>query len=351
MMRAAHLAPGALATATLVRLGRFTNRTFVLPLLIFFPTSRCNSRCISCDWWKQNGADDLTIGEICAFARTLGPLGTRVVVFSGGEPLLRPEVFDAADAFIDQEITLHLLTSGVLLERFAAKVARRFARVCVSLDAADDALYERIRGVNALATVGRGIAALRRAAPDAAVTGRATLHGANFRELPRLIDHARRIGLDSISFLPADVSSRAFGRDAAPDARTLTLDAGEIAEFEQTIERTIAAYADEFASGFVAESPARLRRLPRYYAALRGEAAFPPVSCTAPWVSVVVEANGAVRPCFFHGAIGNIREAALDAIVAGNLRQFRDALEVAANPVCERCVCSLNTSWRNAPWT
>ena len=56
----------ALATATLVQLGRVTNRTFVLPLLIFYPTGRCNSRCVSCDWWKQSGADDLTLDQTVA---------------------------------------------------------------------------------------------------------------------------------------------------------------------------------------------------------------------------------------------------------------------------------------------
>ena len=350
-MLAAHLAPGALTTSTLVRLGRITNRTFVLPLLILFPTGRCNSRCVSCDWWKQSGVDDLTIDEMRALAQSLPALGTRVVVFSGGEPLLRPEVFDAADAFLDQHIALHLLTSGVLLERFAHRVAGRFSRVCVSLDASSDALYEQIRGVNALGTVARGVARLRREAPDVPVTGRATLHRANFRELPRLIDHARAIGLDAISFLPADVSSRAFGRERAPDAAVLALDADEIAAFAEIVERTVRAYARDFASGFVAESPDKLRRLPQYYAALRGDAAFPSVSCTAPWVSVVVEANGGVRPCFFHEAIGNIRETPLERIVSDNLRQFRDRLDVGANPVCVRCVCSLNTSWRSAPWT
>ena len=350
-MRAAHLAPGALTTSTLVRLGRITNRTFVLPLLILFPTGRCNSRCVTCDWWKQSGADDLTIDEIRGLARALPSLGTRVVVFSGGEPLLRPEVFDAADAFLARDITLHLLTSGVLLERFADRVGRRFSRVCVSLDATTDALYEQIRGVNALGTVARGVARLRREAPALPITGRATLHRANFRELPRLIDHARRIGLDEISFLPADVSSRAFGRETVPDTRTLALDVDEIAEFTQIVERTVVAYANDFESGFVAESADKLRRLPQYYAALRGDAPFPMVSCTAPWVSVVVEANGNVRPCFFHDPVGNIRQTPLDTIVGENLRRFRDRLDVGANPVCVRCVCSLNTSWRNAPWT
>ena len=73
-----------LATDALVAAGTATNRTFVLPLLIFYPTGRCNSRCVSCDWWKHGGADDLTLHEIQELADVLPSLGTRVVVFSGG---------------------------------------------------------------------------------------------------------------------------------------------------------------------------------------------------------------------------------------------------------------------------
>ncbi len=339
-----------LATAVLVRLGEVTNRNFVLPLVVFYPTSRCNSRCISCDWWKQTGDGDLTIDEIDRLAGSLPALGTRLVVFSGGEPLLRPEVFDAAAMFRARGMTLHLLTSGVLLERFADRVAAAFSQVCVSLDATTDELYERVRGVAALNAVGRGVARLRRLAPTVRVTGRSTLHRANFRELPRLIDKARSLRLDGISFLPADVSSAAFGRDRPPDPAPLALDRGEIAEFEAIVDRTIAAYADAFDAGFVAESPGKLRRLPKYYAALAGEAAFPEPNCNAPWVSVVVEANGAVRPCFFHEPVGNVRETPLGSIVARNLRAFRHGLDVESNPVCRRCVCGLRTGWRSAPW-
>jgi MoaA/NifB/PqqE/SkfB family radical SAM enzyme len=340
----------ALATATLIRLGQATNRTFVLPLLIFYPTGRCNSRCVSCDWWKQTGADDLTLEEIDTLAAALPALGTRMVVFSGGEPLLRPEVFDAARLFRARGTALHLLTSGVLLERFAERVGEQFDRVIVSLDAANARLYEDIRGVDALAIVARGIARLRQLAPGIPLSARATLHKANFRELPRLIDHAKALGLDRISFLPADVSSLGFGRSVVPDSACLALDADEVDDFEAIVERTISVYARDFASGFVAESPDRLRRLPQYYAALRGDSPFPHVSCNAPWVSVVVEANGSVRPCFFHGSIGSLREAPLATIVGQNLRAFRESFDVGADPVCLRCVCSLKTSWRSAPW-
>src|SRR5947209_14753499 len=102
-----------LATAVLVRLAELTNRTFVLPLLIFYPTSRCNSRCVSCDWWKHGGEGDLTLVEIEDVAEALPALGTRIVAFSGGEPLLRPDVFEAASMFRSRGASLHLLTSGV----------------------------------------------------------------------------------------------------------------------------------------------------------------------------------------------------------------------------------------------
>ena len=338
-------------TTTLVRLGEMSNRTLVLPLVIFSPTSRCNSRCISCDWWKQSGEDDLTIDEIDRVSSEIAGLGARLVVFSGGEPLLRPEVFEAARLFRARGIALHLLTSGVLLERFADRVARLFSRVCVSLDARDEALYERIRGIAALATVERGIARLRQAAPAMSITARATLHRENFRQLPDLIDHARHIGLDGISFLAADVSSpSAFGRRGGGDIQPVGLDREETAEFESVIERTIQTHRRDFADGFVAESPDKLRRLARHYAAINGDAPFPRVTCNAPWVSVVIEADGSVRPCFFHDVIGNVRRAPLGTIVTRNLPAFRQSLRIGANPVCERCVCSLKTGWRTAPW-
>jgi MoaA/NifB/PqqE/SkfB family radical SAM enzyme len=343
-------AHSAFATSVLVQIGKATNRTLVLPMLLFYPTSRCNSRCISCDWWKQTGEGDLTIDEIAVIAEALPALGTRLVAFSGGEPLLRPDVFHVAALFRAHGVDLHLLTSGVLLERHAESVAEYFGRVTVSLDATTEESYQAVRGVAALGTVGKGVERLRQIAPCTPVTARATLHRANFRELPRLIDQARTMRFDGISFLAADLSSTAFGRRGHDERPPLDLDADAVAEFEDLVERTIIAHQVDFESGFILDSPRKLRRLPRYYAALAGQSPFPENHCNAPWVSVVIEADGDVRPCFFHPAIGNIRRAPLEDILGDSLRSFRDSLDVQANAVCERCVCSIKTSWRSAPW-
>lgn len=336
--------------AVVVRLNELTNHTFALPLAVFFPTSRCNSRCVSCDWWQASGEGDLTPAEVDGVARALAALGTRTVLFSGGEPLLRPEVFEMAAHFAARGITLHLHTSGVLLERFASQVASTFARVIVSLDAADEERYRAVRGVAALQTLERGVARLRTLNPALPVTARTTLHRMNFRDLPRIVEHARALAVDGISFLAADLGSSAFGRELRRPGASLALTREEVVEFADILERTIVERSDEFACGFIAESAAKLRRLPQYYAALLGLAPFPPVQCNAPYMSVVIEADGTVRPCFFHESVGSVRLRPLRDIVHDNLRAFRAALSVDDNATCERCVCSMKVGWGRAQW-
>ena len=260
----------------MVRLGEVTNRTFVLPLLIFYPTSRCNSRCVSCDWWKQSGADDLTLDEIERLAAALPALGTRMVVFSGGEPLLRPEVFDAAQLFRERGMALHLLTSGVLLERFADEVAQHFSPGH-RLARRDDRGALRTHSRRRRARHRR--ARRRAAAPDGAGPAGDRARDAAPRELSRAAAaHRPRQGDGPRSHF---VSRRPTCRRSASAAticrsgESLALTDEEIDEFEALVERTITVYAADFESGFVAESPDKLRRLPRYYAALDGAEPFP----------------------------------------------------------------------------
>jgi hypothetical protein len=40
-------------------------------MVVLAPTARCNSRCLSCDWWRADGASDLALGEIRALAAEL----------------------------------------------------------------------------------------------------------------------------------------------------------------------------------------------------------------------------------------------------------------------------------------
>jgi len=109
---------------------------------------------------------------------------------------------------------------------------------------------------------------------------------------------------------------------------------------EREMEALIAQYPGD---GFILESPAKLRRIVSHFRAHYGLEPHVAPRCNAPWVSAVVEADGSVRPCFFHPSIGNLSGTTLEAVINGAAgRSFRSTLDVANNPICRNCVCSLN---------
>jgi MoaA/NifB/PqqE/SkfB family radical SAM enzyme len=313
---------------------------------------------VSCDWWRADGASDLTLEEVRGLAKNLRQFGTRVVVFTGGEPLVRPDVMEVADVFGEQGFLLHLLTSGLALERLALPIAARFREVTVSLDGNTPELYREIRGVNGLHALTAGVRKLRALAPQIPIRARSTIHRRNFRIMPELIATARELDLNQISFLAADVTSDTFNRvpslprsdmdNTAPGALLLRRD--EVVEFAQIVESVIRTNERALAEHKIVPGPDGLRRLVQYYRAHLGLSPFPTVDCNAPWTSVVIEADGSVRPCFFHPAVGNIRERSLAEILNTAMPEFRGGLDVAANPTCQRCVCTLKVGLRSKLW-
>ena len=355
------LTPAHLRANALVKLGELTGRTHALPVVMFSPTARCNSRCVSCDWWRADGAGDLSLDEIGALAAALPRFGTRVVALTGGEPLVRPDIIEVADLFRARGIELQLLTSGLALGRYADEIAPRFQTVTVSLDGHTPELYRAIRGVDGLEAVVAGVRKLRARAPHVGVWARSTLHRLNFRHVADLIAKSREIGLDQISFLAADVSSDAFNRGpalprAADDSTSgttpvrLLLTEDEADEFEAVVEAVIRTHARDFEERRIAPDPAGMRRLVRYYRAHLGQCDFVAPACNAPWASIFIEADGAVRPCFFHPPVGNLRQRSLADLLAGALPAFRGGLDVATNALCARCVCSLKVGLRSKLW-
>jgi MoaA/NifB/PqqE/SkfB family radical SAM enzyme len=335
----------------LVKLGEMTGETHALPMVVYAPTARCNSRCVSCDWWRADGATDLTLDEVRGIAAALPAFGTRVVALTGGEPLVRADLMAVADLFRERGMVLHLLTSGLALERFASDIAARFVDVTISLDGHTPELYRTIRGVNGLDAVARGVAALRRLAPTLVIRARSTVHRHNFRFLGELVRKAHEIGVDQISFLAADVSSEAFNRAPdGPPATGLLLTREDVGELEASIESLIQREAGALAERKIVPGPDGLRRLAGYFRAQLGEGEFPPVACNAPWTSVFIGADGSVRPCFFQPAVGNLREQPLAELLTRAMPRFRRGLDVATDEICRRCVCSLKTGLRTRLW-
>jgi len=317
-----------------------------LPVLVLMVHSRCNCRCVMCDIWKTTEMRELRSSDLQPHLESIRNLGVEWVVFSGGEPLMNPGLFDLAPALHDMGIRLALLTTGLLLERYAELVALHLDEVIVSLDGPED-VHDQIRRVpSAFRLLADGVALVKTIRPDLPIRARTTVQKANFRHLQQTVSTARTLGLDSISFLAADVSSQAFNRDLiwpAERQSEIALTSPEIDALEGEMAELIRNYTIEIASGFVVEAPAKLRRIVRHFRAQIGEVVSNAPACNAPWVSAVVEADGAVRPCFFHPAIGSIADSSLDSVLnSPRALAFREQLDIDTNPTCRRCVCSLN---------
>lgn len=320
--------PGAALAAPITR----------LPLVTLYLTERCNSRCVSCDYWRH-GTQDLDLATVERLLPGLAELGTQTVLVSGGEPLLHPQWAVIAERLRRQGLRLWLLTAGLALAKQAEAVARHFEQVTVSLDGATAASYARIRGLDAFEVVCAGIRAAVRAGLH--VTLRVTVQRGNAGELPALVVLARTLGVAGISFLAADVANdAAFGRHGAP-ADDVALRQEDLPALGRSLDTLAREHVDDIASGFIAETLPKLRRIEAHCRARLGLGALPPVRCNAPTHSAVIEASGAVRPCFFIAGPTRLDEAGLPAALnAPAARRLRADIDAGRHAECARCVCA-----------
>jgi Fe-coproporphyrin III synthase len=317
-----------------------------VPLVTLYLSERCNSRCITCDYWRY-GQADMTLERVTRLAPSLSAMGTQVVLISGGEPLLNREWREIASFLREQGLRPWLLTSGLSLAKHARAAAQLFDQITVSLDGACRETYAAIRGVDAFEHVLEGVQAA--AAAGTPVGLRVTLQRGNFRELPELVKLAHSAGASQISFLAVDVANpHAFARrdTAHPN---VALQPKELLELAGILESAFQTCAADFRSGFIAEPPRKLWRILEYFTAVCGLGDYPPVRCNAPEFSAVIGARGSVQPCFFipAPAASEAGDTAGDLASALNdhaMRALRADIRAGRRPECAKCVCSM---WRD----
>jgi radical SAM protein with 4Fe4S-binding SPASM domain len=218
------------------------------------------------------------------------------------------------------------------------------------LDGTDRETYQAIRGLDALENVCEGIHAA--AAAGVAPSIRVTVQRANYRQLPQFVVLAKKLGARQVSFLAVDIANpHAFARtdDFSAD---LGLRGDDLPVLDGVLRSMERNHAEDFSSGFIAESPEKLRRLLEYFTAVNGLGAYPNVRCNAPEFSAVIGATGRVHPCFF---ITGPAEATLSngseegdmlgaELNSGPMSALRASIRAGARAECKTCVCSM---WRD----
>jgi MoaA/NifB/PqqE/SkfB family radical SAM enzyme len=324
-----------------------THKILALPIVILMPHSACNCRCIMCDIWKDNKQlNQLNEKDVKTLLVSLKNLGTKRIVMSGGEATLHQKFFSFCEILQKESIKITLLTAGLTLARHAEQITQFVDDIIISLDG-DEYLHDAIRNIpGAFQKINDGVLRVRSINPRFKITGRTVIHKLNYLSWPDIIEAAKKLGLNQISFLPADVSSHAFNREVlwnSAKQNEILLSKEDLPELNRTINGIIEKYNREFENHFIAESKNKLKKIHDYYAAFHGINPFPTKKCNAPWVSAVIEADGAVHPCFFHESIGNVHDSSLKQILNSQKAiNFRKTLDINANKICEKCVCHLN---------
>ncbi len=305
-----------------------------LRLLVMHVSTRCDQTCAHCSIWKMNGkgARELGVEERLAIIREARLLGAQAILFTGGEPLLCDHLETLARTADRLGLSVQIATNGLGLARSVSWLGEVVAEIYISLEG-PLAVHDGVRGAGMFSRLKGSIEEIRALPRRARLVGRSTISAQNAGILDETVRAARALGLDAVSFLPIDVTSDAFGGDPGARARLRPSPADVIA-LRQAISRLSASGE---LGAFVIEDAGKLRRIADAFL-LEPSSRMAP-ACNAPEWSSVVEADGAVRPCFFQPAVPFDRTASLGAL--------RESKEYAAallglgegDPICASCVC------------
>lgn len=160
------------------------------PVVVWNMTRRCNLKCVHCyaQALDRDFPDELTTAEGKALLDDLAVFGCPVVLFSGGEPLLRPDLVELAAHAVAKGMRAVISTNGTLITPQAARELKEvgLSYVGISLDGMEE-VNDRFRGVKgAFQRALEGIMACREAGIKVGL--RFTMNRRNASEIPAIFD-------------------------------------------------------------------------------------------------------------------------------------------------------------------
>jgi len=180
------------------------------PVVVWNCTRRCNLSCIHCyaNASNQRSAEEMDTASGKAFIHDLAEFGVPVILFSGGEPLLRDDLFELASLAREQGIRVVLSTNGTLITEEIADRIRNigFAEVGISLDGVEST-NDRFRGKKGAYQA--AIKGIRNCvALGLRVSLRLTITHFNYEEIPVIFRLVEEEGIDRVCFYHLAYSGR-----------------------------------------------------------------------------------------------------------------------------------------------
>jgi radical SAM protein with 4Fe4S-binding SPASM domain len=294
------------------------------PVVFWNITNKCNLSCRHCYINARpelDGRDELSLEEAKVFMDDLAEMRIPLLLFTGGEPLVRKDFWALADYATAHGLKTALSTNGTLITKeVAAKInACGIEYVGVSLDGAKAETHDAIR--NQSGSFKKAVQALRNCAEIGLKSGvRVTVTGDNYREIADLIDLALNLKVPRFCvywLVPSGRGREIYERQLAPREIARILDLLYQRARDLGPEKMEFLTVDAPQDGIYLLNKLKADDNPEYENALK-LLQFTGDSCSAGDRVANVDPVGNVYPCQFaqleEFKIGNIRERRFSAL-------------------------------------
>lgn len=184
---------------------------FSAPLYIAWEVSlRCNAKCLHC--YSSSAPDKVHPNELSTESALkmiddLADAGLLILAFSGGEPLLRKDIFKLIEKAVSRNLVVNVASNGLIInEKMAKKIASSGVRsVTISLDASNEEFHDYFRQHPGLfrKTI-KAIPLLKKEGVRVVVSFTPTL--LNYKDGRNVVEFAHSLGADAVNmseYVPA----------------------------------------------------------------------------------------------------------------------------------------------------
>ncbi len=189
---------------------RYEKKDVPRPVVVWNCTQQCNLSCIHCyaNAGNQKSPQEMDTAAGKAFIQDLADFGVPVILFSGGEPLLRKDLFPLANLAGELGVRVALSTNGTSITSAVAQQIKEvnFAEVGISLDGigANNDHFRGQKGAFEAALTGiRNCIDL-----DLRVSLRLTITRLNYQEVPAILELVEKEGINRVCFYHLAYSGR-----------------------------------------------------------------------------------------------------------------------------------------------
>ncbi len=324
------------------RLDKKQGISHVPRLLILDITHSCNLHCQICDIWKtKETEEDIDKNYIKKLLLEAKELDIKEIALSGGEPLLREDIFDIFDFARKIKIkNLGALTNGILLENYIQKLipylTDNTVSLVISLDSLKQDIHNQIRnssfawqktiaGLNMLSS-------LKKKVPQINFNVITIILNQNLEELSDLADFIKTLGTNSLQFqalLPNNL------RMAERRNSIFWVSKARLSLLDESVDKIIEF--KKLNSDFIKNSVGNLSLIKKYY---RGTLTSKDVQCISAYETILTSNQGTYTTCF--SCYGDIKKQNLkDILESEDIISVRKKVRTCSWPCLLPCFCDL----------